>query len=617
LKKFLSLTEEKKIFPSKERLQKALSQKIDQIKDENFEVTSNCIELLLNEDWKSPGKVHFMRKSQEVTKEKKKLAETFMKKFSIGPYKCLQVFEDDSPFSKNYELMKNLLELGKTEDFKKYLDDYIKQKKLLLKCPQQIEQFNIAAKEYDSIVKSSNSRKIIEIKSCKFDEESSRFLEIATGKKYDDVVEFLLVKLPETQVISSMEIACKSGLHNILKMLLIKVKSFNEIEGLCLLHKVCESLYFTQDKRNSQQNFQECFKALIQRFPQLANEKDKDKNTPLHFAVKSRSNTNETVMLLEKGSFLGAKNKNKQLPIDEISRKCLESYLDSCASFTSHDRELELDLRFLTFESGQMCSNESHLLHKIQENDETKPLIAHPVVSCFINLKWWKLRFFILLNFVIELLFITTLSAYIFSRRYASDSRENVLKVASKISFLMVVVIVLLCETLKISFLAKNYFKKFENIFEIPFVAVAVLTIFEVLPFSNHFLLFVFMISSFKFFKSFGTLPYLKVSIYVAMLQKVTMTFLKSFAIFFTIPLGFAFSFNLVFYISNLQSDESLSQWTVENSSSTDEEAFHSFQHPLLAVVKTLSMMTGEFGEKLKFRFVQNLLMFLFQTYPT
>ena len=582
---------------------------ISTICNENFEKVSNCIEVLLKEDLdglkfedNSSPLVKFMRKSKKITENRaKKLMETFMRKSFIGAYQCDQIYAGNTAFSKNFEHMKNLLENAENEKFKVDLKSYLKQKELQDEEGQAVQQFNIAAKLYDEMIKSSNTSKVTEIKSCNISEESKIFLEIASDELYDDVVAFVLQKVPDADVISSTVIACQKGFHKVLCLLLVKIESFQNIRGLFLLHGVCDNLCLTSDQKISNQNFQECFKLLVEKFPESVNEQDKHASTPLHYVIGSEANENEIIILLEKGSFLGDKNKKGERPVDNISRNCLKTFLDSQINFTSKAKNFDVDLSFIT-KVGMENFSESFLINRIRENREIRPLIAHPVISSFIFLKWWKLKWFIVTNFITELCFLTSLSMFIFSRRYSSSPEMNCWKVGSTCVFITVIAVTFLRELLNIFIVTpQKYFKNTENILEFSFLLVSALTVAEICPFSNHIVVAIFIVSIFKFFKIFSALPFLKVSIYVAMLEKVTISFFKSFSVFIMIPVGFACTFNLVYFIADTDSDQNINHWMEKNSNETENEnIFDKFQDPLMAVVKVFLMMTGEFGKKTK-----------------
>jgi hypothetical protein len=103
------------------------------------------------------------------------------------------------------------------------------------------------------------------------------------------------------------------------------------------------------------------------------------------------------------------------------------------------------------------------------------------------------------------------------------------------------------------------------------------------------------MITGFEIYKLIGTLPFLSLSIYMAIFERVMKTFLKSIAVFIIIPMTFALSFNNLYYMS----DEG-------GSKQNEDDGFNTFQSPFISFVKVFAMMTGEFG-KMKFNFQEHI----------
>lgn len=157
-------------------------------------------------------------------------------------------------------------------------------------------------------------------------------------------------------------------------------------------------------------NYSKCFEILLNHKKIDINQQDMFDCSPLHFAIKF-NNSDAIRKLLEKGAFIGVRNKFNQLSISNINPKVLEKHLDSCITTngirTGEDAfEIHFDYTNLvplgTRESSEKSDDECKVTSKaspnemtsieyIAESNELRHLIRHPLIASFLFLKWNRL----------------------------------------------------------------------------------------------------------------------------------------------------------------------------------------------------------------------------------
>jgi hypothetical protein len=309
---------------------KVLHHLVGKVEDENFDEVSKSIELLLKKldglelDEDSPF-IKFIEKSGKITKDhKKSLMKTFMNYFCVGSIRCINIYTNDSCFTYSFDYLKNLLKVKDFEKFKYSWKYFKKQSELQTENWNQVIQYNTVVKKYDEVFGTNDNKKVTLIEKIDFAKDLNFFVDFAVMKSFTDVVSYLLKNNEHKDIAikKSLQDACANGCHEIVELLL---KNINDIKGFFVLHKVCENLHKTAIQHNNDsENYQKCFKALIEKFPSLVHERDSKWNIPLHFAVKYAVNKAEIVFLLQKGSYLGAKNDDGKMPINDISQDCLK-----------------------------------------------------------------------------------------------------------------------------------------------------------------------------------------------------------------------------------------------------------------------------------------------------
>ena len=133
--------------------------------------------------------------------------------------------------------------------------------------------------------------------------------------------------------------------------------------------------------------------------------------------------------------FSGVKNVWEELPISKILPETIEDYLnEQCLTsngkpVTSEDLEIIYDYSFLAPPVNESLSDEdqqelidkqavpeTECLWYMGQSKQHRHLLKHPVVTSFLWLKWQKIRGYFNRNLRFYLLFVTTLTWYIFAR---------------------------------------------------------------------------------------------------------------------------------------------------------------------------------------------------------
>ncbi|XP_019865377.2 uncharacterized protein LOC109594595 [Aethina tumida] len=255
-------------------------------------------------------------------------------------------------------------------------------------------------------------------------------------------------------------------------------------------------------------------------------------NTPLHFAIFFENKT-AIQNLLKQGASLLSKNKNGKAPIDYIAKEDLHTYLDSCILQDNYNRpyngKYELRLDFSMFVGNE--DNEIKTVEHICGKKNLKPLIRHPIVVSFINLKYNLISQFYL-NLVktvcltLACLIICKISIFAFSK-VESVFVLNILRYFSVIIYLLCV-----CDF-------KDSLLRNLNI-----------ALFEKSPRSFYFLMWTFLISN-----SSIVTPFLYGILMMPMVMIVTKRTDRSWAstcavIFLSYGIYFLDSFNLLIYFT-------------------------------------------------------------------
>ena len=218
-------------------------------------------------------------------------------------------------------------------------------------------------------------------------------------------------------------------LHYILKMP-------NKISGqkVTTKYKICLDLLLVE------------FKSLTETdLTKIINKRDLEGNSALHYATQNWSQSVVT-SLLEYGANIGLKNNWDETPISKINPDIMEDFLDNFCLHSKNDVhqedfELEFNYSFIappidnpyfdeTDPEGQeLVENqgypETETLWYMAQSKDHRHLLKHPVITSFLWMKWQRIRKQFNRNLRLYLLFVTTLTWYIFERFGGVSLRFN------------------------------------------------------------------------------------------------------------------------------------------------------------------------------------------------
>merc|ERR1719228_2580000 len=174
---------------------------------------------------------------------------------------------------------------------------------------------------------------------------------------------------------------------------------------------------------------------LRQQLTRVINKKDTLRNTALHYAAQLWGQQ-EVKELLDLGANIGVRNWRGEIPLDRILPKTLENFLDSCATHESHpmnqDFKVEFNYSWLApavddYEKDEWDEERQKELERVglpeteslwymAQSKNHRHLLRHPTVTSFLWLKWQRIRKFFSRNIRMYILFVTSLTWYIFAR---------------------------------------------------------------------------------------------------------------------------------------------------------------------------------------------------------
>jgi len=198
----------------------------------------------------------------------------------------------------------------------------------------------------------------------------------------------------------------------------------------------------TSELNNQDMNYRKCLDILLdsgsdlkQQLTRIINKKDNLNNTALHYA--SQLWTQEDVTsLLNLGANIGVRNLRGEIPLTRILPKTLEDFLDNCATHESHpmneDFKVEFNYSWLApavddYDADEWDADrqkelemeglpETESLWCMAQSKSHRHLLRHPTVTSFLWLKWQRIRKFFSRNIRLYILFVTSLTWYIFTR---------------------------------------------------------------------------------------------------------------------------------------------------------------------------------------------------------
>lgn len=384
--------------------------------------------------------------------------------------------------------------------------------------------------------------------------------------------------------ISPVKCACIRGHFQCLEILLKSPEL--EINSAPLLPIVVRNL---GQKTTDTTNYEECFQILLKHPSIDVNQLDVTHSSALHYAVKC-NNSRAALRLLEKGAYIGVKNKFNHLTISNINPKVLEKHFDTCIATNGLRRsddnfEIHIDYKNLVSVQSAHIENvadEMTAIEYISKSNDLKRLMMHPIIASFLSLKWNRLAFFFYINFFICLLYAVITVTYILA--YYDYDEQSLVKDMMRIAMFLLTLYIAVREMYQFTFSPYAYLKSLENYLECSLVVLVMLILFDVCSESwrRTFAATSILLIAIEIFLLAGSLPFWSFCTHFVMLKTVTWSFLKSLMLYAIIWIAFSLSFYTLLHEPVKKSDDA-------------DDDFNSFSNLGLSIMKTLVMSTGEF----------------------
>lgn len=249
------------------------------------------------------------------------------------------------------------------------------------------------------------------VNSGDFEFELTRLLREAIVRGLSRTVAFLMQNganvgqpPPSEEKMSTGELACAFGHHEVLKVLLkdSNLKFKRDDTQSTLLHKILSA------KKVYEKDRQKCFDFIISDHRcslKIINSADKNNQTPLRLACVN--GYNEILKeLLRRGAFIG-----HDTIIDNIDKDLLEDFLDECVTCSSDisdkNCEVNVDFRFLMPPNvDQRVHSEMQTIFSIADNENLQDLVLHPVMKVYLELQWRQIFYLVYFNLFVHFGFL-------------------------------------------------------------------------------------------------------------------------------------------------------------------------------------------------------------------
>ena len=444
---------------------------------------------------------------------------------------------------------------------------------------------------------------------------NSSLLEIACQKKNRTrFVELLLDKGADPNIknrVTGMPLihaTARSGNFELLRILLdelqkkeINIISLKDKEQQTILHWLA---LLSARKPEDKRNLKDCLNLLLH--PDSSwkiDTEDRDRwgNTALYITVE-KGFRDRTKLLLSKGADVRVFERGGKILLSD-SLSVVKEFLDDCLQHndklpTSMDLELRLNYQSLM-----------NIVPRIAESKFHSDLLANPVMSTFLILKWEKLKFVFLSDLVFYFTFLLFLTGYIlYSETYntlndggaarnttgplsfndsnvTTDMNDSNVISQQNMSYLFFVRLFLMASSTLLTlregmqFIVHrwDYVRSSENWLEILLIIATFIScsgVVDGMKIKSHLSAIALLLGWFELLLMSGRLPLL--SVQQKMLKNVSQTFMIFIMGYFPLLVAFAFSFYVLF------------------KDSAEPDGTKHFPSPLFSLLKTIVMFSGE-----------------------
>ncbi|XP_062137714.1 transient receptor potential cation channel protein painless-like [Drosophila sulfurigaster albostrigata] len=331
--------------------------------------------------------------------------------------------------------------------------------------------------------------------------------------------------------------------------------------------------------------YQDCLLELLKVQRQYINDFDDQRKTPLHYAVLCRNEIAIRVLLRE-GARLGVRNDKNRLLIEDIDVKLLEEHFDYCITGrgqkTSHeDYEIIMNCLNMTNKYNEL---DIAPIACMARSKELCPLLEHPLITCFLQLKWRRLTTIFFTHFIIYI--ILSLILWIHIRLRFPERHNNELP----IQIVMILFRVLIGYVFIAEVFSYKMVKRRPSFIDFPLISMLILINIEWedhIQIQRIIAVFAIMLMGIKLMNLIGALPVPFISTHMLMLRQVASTFAKSLLQYSMLLYSFSICFYVLFSKPN----------STDSANLTIKEFSLSYADLDLSFIKTLVMFNGEYDE--------------------
>lgn len=420
--------------------------------------------------------------------------------------------------------------------------------------------------------------------------------------------------------LSPIEAACKFGTWRILELFL-KTPNINVHTDEPLLSIVVKKI---GELVTNKCNYEKCFSLLLNHPDIDVDEMDLFDCSALHYAIRY-NNHSAIAELLKRGAYVGVKNRFDRYSITDINPQVFEKHLDSCIttntlrpgddnfeiiydytnlvpSVTKRSKELKgvktsnPSKAAFSRQTFDGCPDEMAPIEHMAQTSELRHLLKHPLIASFLFLKWHRLALIFYINFVLYSIFCLSLISYILLCYRQEATSQAVETLLYSISFILGICI-FIREVAQLIMSPRNYLRNKENYLEIALIIMVAMILFHFHYYDEStkrtIAALTILLAVGEFFLLTGSLPVLSFSTHLVMLKTVAKSFFKSLLLYSIILIAFSLCFFTLLNETNQSSNERNANGSDANAE--DDDSFNKFQHPGLAIIKTVVMLTGEF----------------------
>jgi ankyrin repeat protein len=401
----------------------------------------------------------------------------------------------------------------------------------------------------------------------------------------------------------------RSGNFDMLELLLKEDKTdvcVKDIEDRTILHWWAR---VSEKEPDDKLILEYCFNFLLEKYSvtkMSVDCRDISDNTALYTAVESGFR-DRAVLLLNKGADITVFEQVNPI-LSKANKSLLEGILDDCLEIHNEPvmgKECKLTYKYQLLEK---------MLPPMAEGPQLRQLLRHPVVETFLSLKWQKIKLFYFFDLAFYVIFLLILTAYIMLSETNSTPSNGYFANNTNVPFsfndsntvstihvpiyrrvvkytmgdssplwLWVCLLISLAglttrEIFQLFLYGRTYIWSLENGLQIVLITATLVScsrLVENMEIRLHFSVVAIVLAWVELVLMSGRMPLL--SLQMEMLKRVSLTFLWYMTSYVLLMVAFALVFYMLF------------------KGSVDADGTDFFANPLLSLLKTIIMLTGEF----------------------